>query len=64
MSDTNNGDFWKYEVDTVQRHGTTAATKARRHSEVSVPSASDNSEKGGDDEDQPAVDGMGIPTEI
>lgn len=42
--DSNNGDYWKYEVDTVQRHGTTAATKARRHGKVSYPEPSDDHE--------------------
>lgn len=63
---TNNGDYWKYEVDTVQRHGTTAATKARRHGEVSRPEPTDgespnqpHSEKAGD-----GFDEDGIPTGI
>jgi hypothetical protein len=59
--------YWQYEVDSVQRHGTTAATKARRHGEVSRPDAADgkapnqpHSEKGGED----GFDDDGIPTGI
>jgi len=63
---TNNGDFWQYEVDTVQRHGTTAATKARRHGEVSRPDATDG-EAPNDQHEAKDSDGFnrdGIPTGI
>jgi hypothetical protein len=62
MSDdpTNNGDFWKYEVDTVQRHGTTAATKARRHGEVSRPNATD----GNDPNDNHEADNGGFDRDV
>jgi hypothetical protein len=62
---TNNGDYWKYEVDTVQRAGTTGQTKARRHGEVSRPKPTD-----GDSPNQPhegngeGFDADGIPTGI
>jgi len=61
--DTNNGDYWKYEVDTVQRDGLTARTLSRRHGEVSYPDASDGKapndqhDEGGD-----GFDSLGIPT--
>lgn len=65
---TNNGDFWKYEVDTVQRAGTTGQTKARRHGEVSRPSPSDGNKPNDDhkepDEDEGGSDDFGIPTQF
>lgn len=60
---TNNGDFWKYEVDTVQRHGTTAATKARRHGEVSRPDPTDETEAK-EKSDSSGFDRDGIPEGI
>jgi hypothetical protein len=38
---TNNGDFWKYEIDTAQRAGTTGQTLERRHGAVSTPDPTD-----------------------
>jgi hypothetical protein len=62
---TNNGDYWKYEVDTVQRHGTTAATKARRHGEVSYPEVTDGEEPHDQHEaNSEAFDSDGIPSGI
>jgi len=50
---------WQYEIDSVQRGGTTGQTKARRHGEVSRPDATDgeapndqHSEKGEDGSDE------------
>lgn len=65
---TNNGDFWKYEVDTVQRAGTTGQTKARRHGEVSCPDPSDGDEPNDQhdekDEAETGSDEFGIPRGI
>lgn len=57
---------WQYEVDTVQRHGTTAATKARRHGEVSRPDATDGEAPNDEHEakDNDGFDRDGIPTGI
>jgi hypothetical protein len=59
---------WQYEVDSVQRQGTTGATKARRHGEVSCPEPTDgnepNNHHGDKENEQPAHDKDGIPTGI
>lgn len=69
MSDdpTNNGDYWKYEVDTVQRAGTTGRTLARRHGEVSHPEATDGDKPGNQHSEKDGenrYDDYGIPTGI
>jgi len=57
---------WEYQVDSVQRGGTTAKTLARRHGEVACPDATDgkepndqHSEKGEDGSDR-----FGIPVQF
>lgn len=62
---TNNGDFWKYEVDTAQRQGTTGQTRNRRHGEVFRPEPTDGEEPDDEhDEDEGGFDADGIPTGI
>lgn len=63
---TNNGDFWKYEIDTAQRAGTTGQTQNRRHGEVFRPESTDgenphdeHNEKGEDGSDE-----FGIPVQF
>jgi hypothetical protein len=63
---TNNGDFWKYEIDTAQRAGTTGQTLERRHGAVSEPEPTDG-DKPNDQheaEAEPAFDRDGIPSGI
>lgn len=57
---------WQYEVDSVQRGGTTGQTKARRHGEVSRPDATDGDKPNDDHEADPeaAFDRDGIPSGI
>jgi len=63
---TNNGNYWRYQTDSVQRKGLTAATVSRRHGKVSYPDATDgkephdlHNEKGKD-----GSDGFGIPVQF
>lgn len=58
LSDTQ----WQYEVDSVQRGGTTAATLARRHGEVSHPEETDNHDAKDTTENQ--YDSFGIPENV
>lgn len=56
---------WEYEVDSVQRGGITAKTKARRNGEVSYPDATDGDEPKDDhDSDEGGFDRDGIPTGV
>ena len=64
---TNNGDYWKYQVDTAQRAGTTGQTLERRHGKLSYPEPSDG--KGPNDQHskkdgEAGFDSDGIPTGI
>ena len=62
---TNNGDFWKYEIDTAQRAGTTGQTLERRHGSVSEPEPTDGEKPNNDhDEVTAAFDSDGIPSGI
>lgn len=53
---------WQYEIDSVQRGGTTGQTRARRHGEVHTPKPSEGDDSDDSDEDQPGFDSLGIPT--
>jgi hypothetical protein len=57
---------WQYDVDSVQRGGTTAATKARRHGEVSRPDATDGEEPHDQHEEsgEDGSDSFGIPVQF
>jgi hypothetical protein len=59
---TNNGDFWKYEIDTAQRAGTTGQTLERRHGAVSDPEPTDKHEA--KPEGQDGSDSYGIPVQF
>ena len=57
--------YWQYEVDSVQRDKVTAATRARRHGEVSHPNATDGEDPHDEHEnDDGGFDRDGIPTGI
>lgn len=62
MSHEYNDADWEYEVDSVQRGGTTAATLARRHGETHTPQSSGENTDDDHDEDRGGFDSLGIPT--
>jgi hypothetical protein len=62
---TNNGDFWKYQVDTAQRAGTTGQTLERRHGSVSSPKPTDGEKPHNQhNEGSSGFDADGIPEGI
>lgn len=63
---TNNGDYWKYEIDTAQRAGTTGQTLERRHGPLSEPSATDGDEPNDqhDEKGEDGSDSFGIPVQF
>jgi hypothetical protein len=64
MTEYNDAD-WQYEVDSVQRGGVTAKTKARRHGDVSHPNPTDGSSPNDQhDKSGGGSDRFGIPEGI
>lgn len=58
-----NGDFWKYEVESTQRGGTTKKTLERRHGEVTAPRPEKN-EQQDESEKRQGSDSFGIPVQF
>ena len=61
MPKDSNGDYWKYEVDSVQRGGISATVNERKVGPTTVPSAEQDNNSDDDRKVEGGSDEFGIP---